>query len=187
MRPFFIVLVFCIASSLNAADPSTVAVTNLIYGKGYSERYRILADLDGDGHQDLILSQPIPLFGKMGGLWDVYLFRINDFNKIGSITAHPLAISLEADHDRNQKDGYFTRIWVYLRGSGSSGGLGYYRIGPNSIVDLQGIQIYPGDGGSDLGRAIYRAVMDNSEIPFRLQKSVTDEHTGNVIWKDEKP
>lgn len=189
MQRLFLILLLIFARQLQAADPSDSPVRDSDKEGGYDERWRVIADLDGDGHSDMLLSEPLSTFGKMGGAWGVYLWRKGDFQWVGSVTAHPLAIAFERDRDRfqrDEKDLFYVRIWTYLRDSGSEGGLCYYRVGPHSVQRAEGLTIYPGDGGSDLGRAIYSAVMQHSDIPFRLERSQTD-NKGNLTWKKQKP
>jgi hypothetical protein len=81
-----------------------------------------------------------------------------------------------------EKDRYYARIWVYLKSSGSAGRLGYYRVGPSSIAKSEFLEIYPGDGGSPLGNALYQAVLQRSPIPYRLERSHTDPQ-GRVTWQ----
>ena len=172
-----------------AADPSATPIRHAKDDGKYDERWRITADLDGDGSEDMLLSEGISHFGKLGGAWGVYLRQDGDFRRVGELTAHPLAVSIEPDRDRHQreeKDRYHARVWVYLRDSGSSGGLGYYRVGPHGVSEVLGLTIYPGDGGTDLGRAVYDAVMKHS-IPFHLERSETDKRTGKVTWQSHKP
>lgn len=169
-----------------AQDPSTLPICERedAGSQVYSERYRIVADLDGDGANDLILSAAVETLGKMGGPWTVYLSREGKFNPVGTITAHPKAISLEPDQDRNRRDPNevrYARIWVYLRDNGPSGGLGYYRVGEKTVKENKGLIIYPGDGGSDLGREIYTAVFKTSPIKFNLERSRTTPK-GEVTW-----
>ncbi len=169
-----------------AQDPSTTPIREREEAGSnvYSERYRIIADLDGDAANDLILSAAVETFGKMGGSWTVYLSREGKFNQVGTITAHPKAISLEPDQDRNRRgpnEVRYARIWVYLRDSGRSGGLSYYRVGEKTIEENKGLVIYLGDGGSDLGREIYAAVFTASPIKFTLERSQTNAK-GEVTW-----
>jgi hypothetical protein len=176
------------AISVFAADPSLKPYPDPTGKAKYSERYRILADLDGDGVDDMLLSGSPDEFGKMGGPWTVFLSRKGDYKKIGEIWAHPMALAIEPDRARIYKDPKmhrFARIWVYLRASGSDGSFGYYRVGRDSVDKLNSIEIYPGDGGTDLGNAIYKATFKDSPIPFMLQRSITGED-GKVTWAESK-
>lgn len=171
-----------------AADPSLEPHPDPTGQKKYGERFRILTDLDGDGVDDLLLSGGPEAFGKMGGPWEVRLSRKGEYVRIGEITAHPLAIAIEPDQARHQKDlklRRYARIWAYLRSSGSAGRYGYYRVGEHSVDEIQAIEIHPGDGGTALGNAIYDATFKNSPIPFTVQRSQTTED-GKVTWSDSE-
>ena len=171
-----------------AADPSAAPLKDPSGEKKYVERWRVIADLDGDEKDDLILSDGPSAFGKAGGSWTVYLRRGEEFKKVGSIDAHPKAIAIEADHDRNQrdlKDRRFARIWVYLRGGAGEGKFGYYRINETKVDDLVKLDLYP-DGDDELGQAIYKATFGSeSPIPYSLEYSSTDE-LGKVTWAERK-
>lgn len=167
-----------------AADPSARPLSDSTGKRKYAERHRILVDLDGDGTKDLILSDGPETFGSMGGPWTIYLNRNGDFTKVGRITAHPMAISIEPDQARIQHDWEtlrFARIWVYLRAGGSAGSYGYYRVGKKSVDELKSIEIYPGDGGTTLGNAIYDATFKASPIKFVVESSSTGDD-GAVRW-----
>ena len=51
--------------------------------------------------------------------------------------------------------------------------MGYYRVGGESIDKIKSVEIYPGDGGTDLGRSIYEAVFKKSPVPIKIQASST--------------
>lgn len=171
-------------------DPSILPLQNPseVANSKYSERLRILTDLDGDGVEDMLLSGGPETSGTMGRTWTVYLSRSKDFRRIGEVSAHPIAIAIEPDQDRAQTDAKirrFARIWVYLKSSGRNGSFGYFRVGDNSVDEMKAIEIYPGDGGTDLGRAIYDATFKQSPTPFKIQQSTTSDD-GKVTWSESK-
>lgn len=86
--------------------------------------------------------------GNSGLLWVVYL----DEKEIGSIWAHSLAMRLE------EPEPGLVRIWAYLRGGGSSGSLGYYTLSKKEVKEFNGININPGDSGTELGNILYKSV-----------------------------
>lgn len=177
-------IIFLTWTQAFAADPCAIALKDPTGQKTYVERFRIAVDLDGDGTKDLILSDGPQTFGTMGGSWTIYLSRNGSFEKVGNITAHAKAISIEPDQDRIVKDSEkvrFARIWVYLRGSGRAGSFGYFRVGEKAVDDLQRIELYPGDAGTSLGRDVYEATFKNSPIPFTVESSNTSED-GTVTW-----
>jgi hypothetical protein len=55
-------------------------------------------------------------------------------------------------------------------------------VGDSVVDELQGVEIYPGDGGTSLGNALYGAAFRESPIPFRVERSLTSV-TGNVTWQ----
>ncbi len=182
MRITILTCCFFVSACLFGGDPSLTPV-HRSDGKTYDERLRIWVDLDGDGHKDLLVSDSITTFGNAGGGWGVYLWRNGEYKQIGEISAHPKAISFEHDHYRNQrdeKDRYYARIWAYSRSNNSIGVLGYYRVGPSSVTEFTGLEIYP--GGSDIGATMYQAVMDHTEFPFIIEQSKTTEK-GKVTWQ----
>lgn len=167
-----------------ASDPSSVPEGDITGQQSYVERWRVLADLDGDGVQDMMLSGCAATFGNAGGSWTVYLSRNGEFKRVGDLFAHPGAIAFEPDQGRYKDDvaeRRYARIWTFHHGSASSGMLGYFRVGEHAVDDFRGLEIYGGDGGTDLGNALYKATFKNSIIPFTLERSTTDAD-GNVVW-----
>jgi hypothetical protein len=172
--------------SLFAEDPSLKAKPSEGGPEKFLERTKIIADIDADGHQDMLLTIAPNDGGKMGEIWAVYLSRNASYIKVGEICAHSMAISIEPDQaiiNKDETTRRYARIWVYLRGSGSAGSLGYYRVGEKSIDELESIEIYPGDGGTKIGNSISKAIFTESIIPFRRQVSKTDD-AGVVTWLD---
>ena len=145
---------------------STISLVALCFA---DESKRISVDLDGDGKMDSLVDDGDA--GKMGRTWKVLLNRGGKLKEIGSIVAHPKAISFEPDYYRIATDPqkrFYARVWVYLRSGGGKGAFGYYRIGEDRIEDLRSIEIYPGDGGTTMGNAIYEATFKESPIPFQI-------------------
>lgn len=126
----------------------------------------------------MALSEPIGDFGRMGGVFEIYLaLGGNEWRLVGIVIAHPKAISLET----SRKGGH-TRLWTYLRGGGNFGGLGFFEISRTQVAEFQGIEITPGDGGTSTGNAMYQAVFARSELPVKFEKSQTSED-GLVSWE----
>lgn len=127
------------------------------------EYLEIDTDIDDDGVRDRLVSEPIRDFGTPGGHWNVFLGKKEGFVSVGRIFAHPLALRTEKLSDS-------VRIWVYLRDSSSSGGLGFYVLKEGRISDLKMIGISPGDGGTDLGRAVYETVFPSTKRFIAIKK-----------------
>ena len=110
----------------------------------------------------------------MGGSFGIYLgTRAGRWRYVGSITAHPLAVHVEKSRDGR---GIFT---VYLRSSGTAGGLIRYLISERGVKELSSKEIHPGDGGTDEGRAEYAKYF--SDI-LRLQPELGIGSNGRITW-----
>lgn len=134
----------------------------------------IYVDLDGDKTNDMIVSEPLSTFGNAGGYWTVYLRRNSELKKVGSIFAHPKAISFEYDHLDLDKVGDLSkgkalcRIWTYSRINGRTGSVSYYVVRENSVTPCKSLNIYIGDPAdpNDFGSKIYTAIFKQSPVPF---------------------
>lgn len=123
------VLIILTSLHVLADDPSLKPLPDPTGKAKYVERQRLLADLDDDGQDDMLLSGSPDEFGATGGPWAVYLSRKGEYVGVGEIWAHPMAIAIEPDQAKVYKDPKtrrFARIWVYLKASGSAGTFGYY-------------------------------------------------------------
>ena len=167
-------------------DPSEKPVR--VFGdekRPYGERWRILADLDFDGVEDMILSEEQTEFGTGGGGFSVFIRDGERYQKIGETFLHPACIQIEDVHWHafdDERDG--VRLWSYWHLSGSSGSLHSIRIGRYGTSGEESIMIFPGDGGNAIGNGIFDAVFETPpEIPFRVQHSEPSPD-GVVTWKD---
>lgn len=139
-----------------------------------AERYRILADFNGDGIMDMAVSVPVNLFGNSGGHFTVYLQNEEGrFRKLGQFFGHPMALALE-------RVGEKVRLWTYVRIGGWIGQIGFYEVNEDGLSDYRGVTIHPGDSGTKMGNAIYEAVMTNSDLPITVERSQTAD--GKVEW-----
>jgi hypothetical protein len=138
------------------------------------QRYRFRADFNCDGVPDIAVSDDRHEFGKMGGAFAIYLgTRTGKWRYVGSITAHPLALHLEK---RRDGEGILT---VYLRSSGTAGGLIRYSVSERGVKGLSSKEMHPGDGGTDKGRAEYAKYFDDA---IRLQPELSATIDGKVTW-----
>ena len=153
-------------------DPSAVP---LLHDEGQSaERYRILADFNGNGIMDMALSCSVSLFGNAGGQFTVYIQNEDGrFRRLGEFFGHPMALALE-------RVGEKVRLWTYVRGGGWIGQIGFYDVKEDGLSDYHGITIHPGDSGTKMGNAIYEAVMRNSDLPITVERSRTENE--KVEW-----
>ncbi len=163
-----------VASIVRSADDPSLIPASGLDGAGTSERYRFIADFDSDGDDDLLLSLPLYTFGNSGSFFTLYLREEESLAEIGTITAHPKAVSIEKLWRK-------TRIWVYLRGSSSSGVIGYYVLENGKLSELNSIEINPGDGGTPIGNSITGVVFSDRLI---AERSTTKD--GVVKWSEWK-
>ena len=137
-------------------------------------RYRFRADFNCDGIPDIAISCDRREFGKMGGSFGLYLgTRNGKWRYVGSFTAHPLAVNIKR---RRDGEGILT---VYLRSSGTAGGLEHYSVTARGLKELPGKEIHPGDGGTDDGRAEYAKYFDDA---VRLQPELSETIHGKIQW-----
>ena len=120
-----------------------------------SRRWLLEKDFDGDGQVDVLLSQPVAGFGNAGGGFKLYLRKKNEFSEAGMIFAHPKAIAIEQYWKQ-------TRIWTYQRGGGWVGMLGYYELVDGKLSEFKGIEVNPGDGGTDLSNSLVSVIFESS-------------------------
>jgi hypothetical protein len=125
------------------------------------ERYFAELDLNGDGINELIVSESVSLGGTGGLVYSLYLgigqdrFLFMDRFLSGIMTI--------------ETRGKAKRLWSYSHSSAASGTIQYY------YFDIEGVfqrshqmMIYPGDGGSLIGNMIYHAIFsEDKRLQFR--------------------
>jgi len=160
------------------SDPSAEALPienlgSIIRG----ERYRVLGDFNGDGKDDIALSEPTPL-GTGGGTFVLYLGDgKGKYRELGVFSGNVGAVAIEKRWKVN-------RIWTYSHCSGSEGEIGYWEITEKGISEYHHLTIFPGDAGTEMGRAIQSAVFDHSDVKLKIERSKTRD--GKVQWKPEQ-
>lgn len=163
-------------------DPSSIAFSNECRSaaspQGFIERWRIVTDLNGDGVDDLILSDDPRLFGNAGGPWNVYI-RSNEFWRcIGAVDLYPGMIAFDKVWDE-------VDLWYYWHTSGREGEIGYYTFALNKMKrGIKAISIRSGhENGENVFRCICKAVFGRPHRhPYRLEASETSTN-GVVSWK----
>ena len=135
----------------------------------YIPRNRGFVDLDKDGHEDVIISEPISSFGTGGGSFWMYLWTNGNYRCIGEFGSHPGWIKVE-----DEPHGY-RRIWTWWHSSCSSGMIGCVTIWSNGFVEKGQLPITTaGDGGpSSIGSELMDSVHRHATIPVRWEQSVT--------------
>jgi hypothetical protein len=121
------------------------------------ERRYAELDLNGDGTNDLILSESVSLGGTGGLVYNLYLGVGQDrFRQIDRFLAGIMA---------TETHGGTTRLWFYSHMSAGSGTIQYRYFDRKGIFQTsQYLMIFPGDGGSDTGNGIYQAIFNEKTI-----------------------
>lgn len=161
-------------ASNTSVDPSMVPAPKGEHLSG--ERIRLLADFDGDGRQDLALSDDMAMGTNAGIGYTLYLADEEGMPSIraGLFEAHYKAIAVE-------QSVYAVRIWTYARAGGGAGSLGYVELKDKKLGPGKYLEIYPNEGGgSNIGKALYGAALGNSDVSIRVEKSRTVD--GVVHW-----
>jgi len=144
---------------------------------GDGERYRILGDFDGDGIEDMAVSGDAGLFGNGGGSFTLYLRNADGkYRERGTFWSHPTADAIAIE-----RWNHTVRLWTYSHAGGGIGGIGYYDLTENGLSEFHALTIHPGDSGTRMGNAIYRAVFENSDARLRVQRSHAKD--GKIEWR----
>ena len=136
----------------------------------YIPRNRGFVDLDKDGHEDVIISEPLSSFGTGGGSFWMYLWTNGNYRCIGEFGSHLGWIKVE-DEPRN---GY-RRIWTWWHCSGTSGTIGCVTVWSNGFIEKGQLPITTaGDGGpSSIGSELMDSVNRHATVPVRWEQSIT--------------
>ncbi len=162
-------------------DPSLNAVSNDVVTaknpKPFLERWRIVSDLNGDGINDLILSEPKQKPWTSEASWMVYIHTNSIWSYQGDVVFRPDMVTLERTYNG-------VNIWKYIRLGGREGFLGYDRF-VNGKLDRKTNRIHIAHEDEDdciflrLNNAVFG---HSSTLPFRLESSETSTN-GVVSWK----
>ena len=162
-------------------DPSYVALSNdhqsAYYPQTYFERWRIVTDLNGDGSDDLILSEDPAYFGNGGGPWDVYISSNGNWRCIGDVGLYPGVFAFDKVHDE-------VDLWYYSHCSAQEGVLGYYSFNSTGMRKVFQQMMIRTEGDEDnvfnrIDNAIFGCAHRH---PYRFEKSETSTN-GVVTWR----
>ena len=114
-------------------------------------------DLDGDGTNDLVLSESVSLGGTGGLVYNMYVgVGQGRFKKLDQILAGAFAVEVH---------GQTKRLWSYSHCSSQSGTIQYcYFDRKGRFKKSQALMIHPGDGGSEIGNAVYESIFNKKTI-----------------------
>ena len=111
--------------------------------------YEISADLNGDGINDYMISDPVHTFGNAGGRFHIHLgVTAGGSTNVGWIFMHPLAANLTIS-----EPGKGT-LAVYVRG-GQSGNLVTYSVTMHGIEEITSIPLSPNASGIREDQELY--------------------------------
>ena len=169
------------ATDILDCDPSSVAVSNdhqsAYWPHPYLERWRIVTDLNGDGKDDLILSDTKDTFGNAGGGWLVYISSNGFWRCIGDVGLYPGAFTLDRVHSE-------VDLWYYFRSSAQEGHFGYYSFHSGGMRECKN-QIFVRTEGADenVFGCMDKAIFGYSHRhPYRFDTRETSTN-GIVSWK----
>ncbi len=165
-------------------DPSLVAVSNdhqsAYWPQPYLERWRIVTDLNGDGKDDLILSDTKDTFGNAGGGWLVYISSNGYWRCVGDVGLYPGAFTFDRVHDE-------VDLWYYSRSSAQEGHFGYYSFHSGGM--RKGVnQIFirtESEDEENVFMCVDKAIFGYAhKHPYRFETSETSTN-GVVTWKHQ--
>ena len=165
-------------------DPSSVAVSNdhqsAYWPQPYLERWRIVTDLNGDGKDDLILSDTKDTFGNAGGGWLVYISSNGYWRCIGDVGLYPGAFTFDRVHDE-------VDLWYYSRSAAQEGHFGYYSFHSGGM--RKGVnQIFirtESEDEENVFMCVDKAIFGYAhKHPYRFETSETSTN-GVVTWKHQ--
>lgn len=173
----------CVLGSDGIASPSYLfdsAVTNAYsrYGsdRAWVERERGWVDLNNDGVDDLILSDPYSSGGTGGLGYTVYFATNGLYRAIGTIGGHRSTFGVE---DR----GSLGRIiWTYSHSSCCTCSYGWLQIYESGSTYSGRVPVYVPDGEDSLGHDIGAAIRKWSTVSIRWEVSHTED--GKVSWRE---
>ena len=120
-------------------------------------------DLNGDGTNDLVVSESISLGGTGGLVYNLYLGLGQDrYRQIDCFLAGTMALEEYAGT---------RRLWSYTHSSATSGTIQYRYFDRKGVFQKsEALTIHPGDGGSEIGNAVYQAIF-NEKTKLDLKKT----------------
>lgn len=141
------------------------------------ERWRAYGDVNLDGMEDLIISEDVA-HARAGALYlRIYLRdSTGELSYYDSMVDDPHNLCIE-------RCGTEVRIWTYEFLKKGCGLLVWWVASDAGLIPGGKLEINPGESGGRVSNAVLRAVYQNSDAEFKLQRShIVD---GKVQWEDE--
>lgn len=132
-------------------------------GFGWSpERLCVETDLNGDAIPDIVISDSISTGGTGGWNWTLWLSTAPNSYERANAEIGAGALAVEPSKDSGARPGS-SRLWMYWHTSCASGEIRYLEIGKNGKPRCSpAIEIQPGDRGTDIGRAVCKAIFEGA-------------------------
>ena len=144
----------------------------------YVERYRIFVELNQDGHEDVIVSDPLSQRGTGGHAFNVYLWTNGNYVCIGDVGGHLSSLHVEHIDERTRV------IWTYSHSSCQSGAIGTFTVRGWHCYDNRYCHIELGNEGRNpptVGWQLLDLIAKTATVPLRVEKSETK--AGKVRWR----
>jgi len=139
-------------------DPPLVTEEGHVFD---ATRFYAEIDLTGNGLKDIIISEPVFMSGRSGKTWFVHLCVTTNQYKRFPVEIFGWPLALETHYNS-------TRIWGYSRLSGSQGAIQHWEFNKRGeYTESSRLDIYPGDGGTDTGNAIYNAIFKDKWLDLK--------------------
>ncbi|MEI6219265.1 MAG: hypothetical protein WCP86_10220 [bacterium] len=152
------ILAFALVAQANDKVQTRERLFSHVSDRGINpERHYAELDLNGDGTNDLVLSESVSFGGTGGLVYNLYLGIGKDrFKKIDQFLAGIMAVET---HEGT------TRLWSYSHSSAASGIIRYCYFDRKGVFQKSRVlEIQPGDGGSEIGNGIYQAIFNEKTI-----------------------
>lgn len=139
----------------------------------YVARERGFVDLNGDGHEDVILSEPVTSRGTGGLVYGVYLWTNGLYKCMGDVFGNWIRV------ERTPQGS--TAIWSYSHCSACSGSFCRAALAPYGTFEETHLALdWAEEGESCIARSLDEAIMKHATVPIRWEISRTV--NGTNVW-----